>query len=187
MYVKDFANPKNNLLRGPFLGQFTNELKDPDDHIIAFQAGGPKNYGFQTEKGEECLKVKGFSLNYTNKQAFTFENMKEVILNFLDIDPHCDAACDETIHTCKVISFSDRASRYMEHRDELRDTFHKQTPDKASAIATPRAISVYNPQAIARSPTWELLSRAEQKLYTVNYDKRVVTGTFDTFPFGYQF
>jgi len=187
IYVKDFVNLKNNLLRGPFLGQFTNELKNQNDHIKSFLAGGPKNYGFQTEQGEECLKVKGFCLNYTNKQAFTFENMKEVILNFLDIDPHCDAACDETVHTSKVISFSERASRNMEQRDHIRETFHKQTPEKPSAVATPKAISVYNPQAIARSQTWELLSKAEQKLYTVNYDKRIVTETFDTYPFGYRF
>lgn len=43
------------LRLGPYLGQFTNELDDPTDHIVEFAAAGPKNYGYRTLKGKtEC-------------------------------------------------------------------------------------------------------------------------------------
>jgi hypothetical protein len=187
VYIADLKNPENNLPRGPFLGDLTNELKQPDDYISEFYSGGPKNYGYRTLKGEECLKVKGFSLNYVNRQAFTFENMKQVILNSLDIDPHCDEAIDDNVQISKITDFKTRAERNRERRDAIMEKHHTKNFDQASSIATSNAISVFNPSAIARSSTWELLSKAEQKLYTVCYDKRIVTADFNTFPFGYRF
>jgi len=101
IYVADLENPSNNLETGSFMGQLTNELQIPGDHIKEFISGGPKNYGFKTVKGEECLKVKGFCLNYINKQAFTFENMKNVILNFMDVEPHFEA-CEEGFRPSRI-------------------------------------------------------------------------------------
>jgi hypothetical protein len=186
-YKVDPENPDNNLPRGPFLGDLTNELKIPNDFVSEFYSGGPKNYGFRTLKGEECLKVKGFSLNYVNRQAFTFDNMKQVILNSLDIDPHCDAAVDDNIHISRINDVKTRADINRQRRNVIMEEHHSTNPDQASSIATSKAISVYNPAAIARSTTWELLSKAEQKMYTVCYDKRIVTADFNTFPFGYRF
>lgn len=186
-YKADLKNPENNLPRGAFLGDLTNELKIPGDYVSQFYSGGPKNYGFRTLKGEECLKVKGFSLNYVNRQAFTFDNMKEVILNSIDIDPHGDDIVDNNVQVSKIKTFKARADHNREKRIKIMDEHHSKNPDQASSIATGNAISVYNPTAIARSTTWELLSKAEQKMYTVCYDKRIVTADFDTFPFGYRF
>ena len=182
IYEVDEDNPENNPERGPFLGQLTNELKNHDDHISDFISGGPKNYGYKTIKGEECIKVKGFSLNYVNKQAFTFNNMREVIANFLDIDPDSN----NPHQASKVTEVKNRTKKNAMKRDEIREEFHNANPDSASSIATPSAISVFSPNTIARSATWELLSVAQQKMYTVNFDKRVVLGNYDTFPYGFK-
>ena len=50
---------------GDFLGEMTNELQDknrPGDYITEFVSGGPKNYGYVTDQGAVCCKVRGFSL-----------------------------------------------------------------------------------------------------------------------------
>jgi hypothetical protein len=187
VYIVDLINKLNNLPRGSFLGELTNELKQPDDYICEFYSGGPKNYGYRTLKGEECLKVKGFSLNYINRQAFTFENMKQVILNSIDVDPNCDEAIDAYHQISRISDFKTRAEKNRGRRDAIMKEHHSKNPDQASSIATSNAISVYNPNTIARSSTWELLSKAEQKLYTVCYDKRIVMANLDTYPFGYRF
>ena len=182
IYQVDEENHDNNPERGPFLGQLTNELKDHEDFISDFISGGPKNYAYKTAKGEECIKVKGFSLNYINRQAFTFNNMKEVIANFLDIDSNNQ----DPHQPSRVTEVKKRAKKNAQKRDDIRQEFHDADPDCASSIATPSAISVYCPNTIARSKTWELLSVAQQKMYTVNFDKRVVLGDYDTFPYGYK-
>ena len=43
---------------GDYLGDFTDELL-PDDYMVEFAPGGPKNYGYKTHKGEEDCKVQG--------------------------------------------------------------------------------------------------------------------------------
>lgn len=182
IFEADENNPENNLQTGSFLGELTNELKIPGDYITDFISGGPKNYGFRTANGEECIKVKGFSLNYTNKQAFTFDNMKNVIVNFLDMDP--DAGEKQA---SRITAFKQRGKKNASNRDAIMQDFHSATPDAPSALATNNAISVFNPHTIKRSNTWKLLKAAEQKLYTVNYDKRIVMADFNTYPFGYRF
>lgn len=43
---------------GNYLEDFTSEL-DKGDHITEFLAAGPKNYGYITQKGKPCCKVRG--------------------------------------------------------------------------------------------------------------------------------
>ena len=47
---------------GNYLGQFSNEL-DEVYHIVEFVAAGPKNHAYNTFKGKQCCKVRGFTLN----------------------------------------------------------------------------------------------------------------------------
>jgi hypothetical protein len=77
---KTSPNPSENLVIGKFLGQMTNEL-DEGDHITEFVSGGPKNYSYKTMMGKAVHKIKGFSLNSVNAPAFSFENIKTVVLN----------------------------------------------------------------------------------------------------------
>lgn len=182
IFEADEQNPENDLQTGPFLGELTNELKIPGDYITDFISGGPKNYGYRTSQGEECIKVKGFSLNYINKQAFTFDNMKNIIANFLDMDP--DAGEKQA---SRITAFKQRGKKNASNRNDIMHVFHGSKPDEPSSYATNNAISVFNPNTIKRSKTWQLLSVPEQKLYTVNYDKRIVMADFNTYPFGYRF
>lgn len=55
-----------------YLGELTNELASPDDYIIEFVSGGPKNYAFRTIQGEQICRIRGFSLNYQIAQILKF-------------------------------------------------------------------------------------------------------------------
>ena len=69
-----------NVPVGDYLGQLTNEL-EADEHIVQFVSGGPKNYGYLTNKGNQVCKVKGFSLNYRNSEKINFGAMKDIVVN----------------------------------------------------------------------------------------------------------
>jgi len=69
-----------NHLDGNFLGQLQDECK-PGDYIVEFTSGGPKNYGFLTKNGDECCKVKGFSLNSEGCSQMNYHLTKEFVLN----------------------------------------------------------------------------------------------------------
>ena len=51
---------------GSYLGYLTDELDGA--HIITFASGRPKNYSYETNKGETICKVRGITLNYRTKQ-----------------------------------------------------------------------------------------------------------------------
>jgi len=65
---------------GDFLGEMTDELEG-DDHIVEFVSGGPKNYGYVTEKGKVCCKVRGFTLNVRGESQLNHEVMKQNVLD----------------------------------------------------------------------------------------------------------
>ena len=65
---------------GQYLGQFTNELDDPNDYITEFVSGGAKNYAYRTIQGKNQCKVRGFTLNVRGKQVLNFNTMKANIL-----------------------------------------------------------------------------------------------------------
>ena len=67
---------------GDYLGDFKDELP-PDDYIIEFASGGPKNYGYKTHKGKEECKVRGITLNSLGKRYVNFEVLKNNVLEDL--------------------------------------------------------------------------------------------------------
>ena len=65
---------------GDHLGELTNELKK-GEHIVEFVSGGPKNYAYKTNRGNEMCKVRGFTLHVTNSQLINFESVKRMVLD----------------------------------------------------------------------------------------------------------
>jgi len=65
---------------GDYLGDFTSEL-DPDDFIVEFVSGGPKNYGYQTQNGHVECKVRGFRLNSEGKTQLNYNIMRQNVLD----------------------------------------------------------------------------------------------------------
>ena len=63
-----------------YLGKHTNELKK-GEHIVEFVSGGPKNYMYITNRGNEMCKVRGFTLHVTNSQIINFESVKRKVLD----------------------------------------------------------------------------------------------------------
>ena len=58
-----------------YLGELTIKLNH-GEHIVKFVSGGPKNYAYKTNNGNEMCKVRGFTLHFTNSQLINFEAVK---------------------------------------------------------------------------------------------------------------
>ena len=67
---------------GAFLGDFTDEREG--DLIVEFASGGANNYGYVTRGGKFECKVRGFLLNYKNKQKLNYQSLRDNILKELD-------------------------------------------------------------------------------------------------------
>ena len=74
IFLQDPGQPNPDL--GPYLGQFMSELDD-DEYIEEFVSGGPKNYGYKTNKGHVECKVRGFRLNSEGKTQLNNEVMRQ--------------------------------------------------------------------------------------------------------------
>lgn len=181
IYKRSMTDAEN-LKIGPYLGEMTNEL-DVGDSIVNFVSGGPKNYAYRTAKGKVVVKVKGFTLNAVNSCAFSFDNVKQVILggvrNCEDVE-----LSGEILRRKKIVPSKTRSLMGLTLKEEFLSS-HKSFGDEMSAIAGPSGISVYNPRRIFRSRDWKMLKKPEQKLYMFCFDKRIVLSNLDTVPFGY--
>lgn len=166
-------NPDENLQTGQFLGQLTNELSE-NEVIDEFVSGGPKVYAYKTSKGKVVVKVKGFQLNATNSVAFSFENLKRIILTQFEknFDSNLGRMRFEKLNVKDL-------------REKLFQRFHEHEIDASSADATDQAISVYDASRIKRDLNWSLLSVSEQKIYSFYFDKRIILGDRSCVPFGF--
>ncbi len=63
---------------GNYLGELTDELDG--EYITEFVSGGPKNYAYRTSSGSETVKVRGFTLNFTNSLLINFNSIKELVV-----------------------------------------------------------------------------------------------------------
>jgi hypothetical protein len=181
VYRRSPDNTKN-LRIGNFLGDMTDEL-DQNDHIVEFVTGGPKNYAYRTHDGKVVVKVKGFTLNSVNAPAFSFENVKKIILEGLvtsDEVAGTDNEVKRKIGTpAKFRKLENDVNRCVFFVEHLTDA------DVASALFTTKGISVFNPTRICRARDWKMLSKPEQKLYSFYFDKRIVLSNFQSLPYGY--
>ena len=71
---------QSNPTLGNYLGDFSSELPD-DDYIVEFVSGGPKNYGYTTNKGKVECKVRGFRLNSEGKTQLNYGAMRQNVLD----------------------------------------------------------------------------------------------------------
>ncbi len=73
-----YEHQKNayNIPEGKYLGEW--ECETDGKPITEFVSIGPKSYGYKYE-GKVETKFKGFTLNYTNSQAISFDTIKQLI------------------------------------------------------------------------------------------------------------
>ena len=62
------------------MGQWSNEL-DGGDVITEIVCAGAKTYTYKTHKGKRSVRMKGITLDRQNEDIFTFEAMKDMVLN----------------------------------------------------------------------------------------------------------
>jgi hypothetical protein len=88
--------------------------------------------------------MKGFSLTVTNLEAFTIENIVAIVT----ANAHVCGAETVVLNNKKI-----REQQISKFR-AVATTLHHSNVKKSSAVATENFISVYNPQAIARTEKW---------------------------------
>ena len=69
---------------GDYLGDLTDEV--PDNRIIEFVTGGPKNYAYKIARPDKdgnttICKVRGITLNYKNSLIINFDTIKDMVIN----------------------------------------------------------------------------------------------------------
>jgi hypothetical protein len=69
----------SNVRFGNALGEWENEFKDGGwiDEVVI---GGAKSYSYKTNKGKVVIKQKGITLDRANSNIFTFETVKDTVL-----------------------------------------------------------------------------------------------------------
>jgi hypothetical protein len=95
---------------GDYLGELTDELDG--EYIEEFVSGGPKNYSFRTNLGNETIKVRGFSLNYSASQVVNFEAVKQLVVTNSN-------SCIPIINPSKICR--DKAKRKIFNRAEAKN------------------------------------------------------------------
>ncbi len=70
---------------GSYLGDLQSELDD-DEWIVEFVATAPKSYAYRTNKGQEVVHVKGFTLNHETGRLIDFDAMRQLVGSN---DPEC--------------------------------------------------------------------------------------------------
>ena len=78
---------------GDYLGDFKDELP-PDDYIVEFVSGGPKNYAYKTFKGKRECKVRGFTLDSTGSRYVNFDVLKKNVIDDI-LAPQDETTCVE--------------------------------------------------------------------------------------------
>jgi len=165
-----------NLRIGEFMGELTNELK-PGEVISQFVCGGAKVYGIKTSLGRCFVKSKGFAVNANSAAAFSFENLERVVKSYFEknLDPETGRV------NLKPMSMKEKKAL----RQDLFTRFHESTSTKSSAGVSEDAISVYTANRIKRDLSWNLFSTIEQKIYSFQFDKKIVLSDGSCVPFGY--
>jgi hypothetical protein len=163
---------------GEFMGDLTNEL-DIGEVIVRFVSGGPKVYAYITNLGKCVVKVKGFQLTEKTKSAFSFENLERVIKSYVS------GHLDESIGRVRPDPKSVQKQKHVQIREGIFEEFHRSQLHIGGGGANESAISILNVNRILRTRSFELLKGIEQKLYTFNFNKRIVLSDYSAVPFGY--
>lgn len=68
-----------------YLGDMTNELQ-VNEFITEWISAGPKQYGYKTNFGNICIKIRGFTLSHQNALRLTFEKLRSMVIEYVNRD-----------------------------------------------------------------------------------------------------
>jgi len=120
---------------GDYLGQLTNELK-PEDHIIDFVSGGPKQYAYKTYMGAEVCKIRGFSLNHVNGELLNFETMNNLISMSKENETEAEIGKKRKRESCITVFNPSKITRHK----EMRKIYNRFEEKKYKVVFTKRVI-----------------------------------------------
>ena len=84
---------------GDYLGDLTDELGG--DFITKYVSCGPKQYSYVTSQGKNCVKIRGFTLDYTGAKLLTFEALKKAVDCYMNRMPY-----EVTLHFPQIVKNS---------------------------------------------------------------------------------
>ena len=99
IFYKDQNQPSLEL--GNYLGDFKDELA-PDESIVEFCSGGPKNYGYHTTNGTTVCEVRGFSLNWEGTAQLNYEILRQNVVDEV-IQPEPDPRTTRVTESTKIV------------------------------------------------------------------------------------
>ena len=118
---------------GDFLGDLKDELNG--DHIVEFVSGGPKNYGYVTEKEKTECKVRGFTLNVRGKETLNFNTMRQNILDVLEGKKEVEIYQTNPTHFTRDITA--KGVSHVPQKKRYRLVFEKRVIDSTTKSSLP--------------------------------------------------
>jgi len=121
-YPSNDANDLPSTVKfGNGLGEWENEC-DEGEWIDEIVVAGAKSYCYKTNKGKIEIKQKGITLDLNNSNIFTFENIKNMVLNQLPKDEK-----GETVKHFSYDEANDKVLLTSEKRHQF--TWNQKTKD----------------------------------------------------------
>ena len=77
----DSKDLPDNVRFGNALGEWEDEFKKDGGHIKEIVVGGAKSYSYVTNKDKFVVKQKGITLDRANSNLFTFDRVKDMVLD----------------------------------------------------------------------------------------------------------
>ena len=155
------------------MGELTDELDG--DTIDTFICTGPKSYCYTTLKGKKTVvKIKGFTLSYTNARKITFTSICELLK-----DEKEDSSSDEVTQLRHLKS----AEKGEKRRKKTRCEIYEDENEEQSFIVTeiPRKI------CLDTHKTSRIFTKYQSKKFKVVYSKRyLIRSSLETLPFGWR-
>ena len=145
---------------------------------VEFVSGGPKNYAYITNRGDQTCKVRGFTLKY-NSPVINFETVKDLVTRSPDkCDPYCfesnmpKTSQDEGVRL--VAGLKHEFKTYICTEQGINDIYELIMKEMSLIVIT-------NPEICRDKLTRKLFNWNEEKVYT----KIRRLDNHDTVPYGY--
>ena len=171
---------EEDLILGDHLGQLTDELGG--DTIDTFICSGPKSYCYTTVKsGHTTVKVKGFTLSYSNARKITFSSICELLKEEVRVsssNEELTLSGQSNSAQKKVKQNSRKKARSVNYADQEEE----EVEDKSYIVTEiPRKI------CLGANKTSLVLSKHQTKKFKFVYSKRhLIRSSLETLPFGWR-
>ena len=118
------AHGQEELPLGTLLGELTSELRE-DEFITTFVSAGPKNYAYETDRGVQSCKIKGFTLNYETSRLLNFRSLCDLVTcgEESGATPQTRIVCDAATRRLRTVRGEKKHRLVYDKRVRLPNSF----------------------------------------------------------------